>query len=122
MAAGWIDFWDSKHSIYVNRRHEAAHFRRIAEDMRIYAPANGTMIDYGCGEALSADTVAEPLARLVLCEAAPNVRAKLAARYAGNRKIAVRKPEDVAAMPAGTVDVIVMHSVAQYLTTAELDA
>ena len=118
----WIEFWDTKHSIYVNRRHEAAHFRRIAQDIRAYAPAAGAMIDYGCGEALSADTIAEPLSRLILCEAAPNVRAKLAARYAGNRKIAVRKPEDVAAMQPGSVDLIVMHSVVQYLSTAELDA
>ena len=50
------------------------------------------------------------------------MRAKLAARYAGNRKIAVRKPEDVAAMPPGTVDLIVMHSVVQYLSAVELDA
>lgn len=121
MPAAWIGFWDSKHSIYVNRRHEVAHFRRIAEDIKPYAPPDGVLLDYGCGEALSADIVAEPLARLILCEAAPNVRAMLATRYAGNRKIAVRKPEDVAAMPAQTVDVIVLHSVAQYLSTAELD-
>jgi SAM-dependent methyltransferase len=30
-------------------------------------------------------------------------------------------PEQAAAMPAGTFDLIVMHSVAQYLTEAELD-
>ena len=99
-SSGWIEFWDSKHSIYVNARHEAAHFRRIAEDIRAYAPPGGVMLDYGCGEALSADRVAEPVARLILCEPAPNVRVMLGARFAGNDKIAVRKPEDVAIMPA----------------------
>ena len=121
-ASDWIDFWDTKHSIYVNARHEAAHFRRIAEDIRPYAPAGGTMLDYGCGEALSADRVAEPVARLILCEPAPNVRAMLGARFAGNNKIAVRKPEDVAVMPAQSVDVIVMHSVTQYLSARDFDA
>ena len=87
-----------------------------------YAPPGGVMLDYGCGEALSADRVAEPLARLILCEPAPNVRAMLGARFAGNDKIAVRKPEDVAMMPAGSIDVIVMHSVTQYLSARELDA
>ena len=58
------------------------------------------MLDYGCGEALSADRVAEPVARLILCEPAPNVRVMLGARFAGNDKIAVRKPEDIAMMPA----------------------
>ena len=54
------------------------------------------MLDYGCGEALSADRVAEPVSRLILCEQAPNVRVMLGARFAGNDKIAVRKPEDIA--------------------------
>ena len=80
------------------------------------------MLDYGCGEALSADRVAEPVSRLILCEPAPNVRVMLGARFAGNDKIAVRKPEDVAMMPAGSMDVIVMHSVTQYLRARELDA
>ena len=119
--SGWVEFWDSKHSIYVNARHATAHFRGIAEDIRPYAPANGTMLDYGCGEALAADHVAEPVARLVLCEAAPNVRAMLGARFAGNPRIAVRKPEDVALMPAQSFDVVVLHSVTQYLTEPEFD-
>ena len=121
-SSDWIEFWDSKHSIHVNSRHEAAHFRRIAEDIRGYAPPGGVMLDYGCGEALFADRVAEPVARLVLCEPAPNVRVMLGARFAANDNIAVRKPEDVAMMPAQSMDVIVMHSVTQYLSARELDA
>jgi SAM-dependent methyltransferase len=119
---GWTEFWDTKHSIYVNARHEAAHFHRIADDIRPYAPERGVMLDYGCGEALSADRIAEAVSRLILCEQAPNVRVMLGARFAGNDKIAVRKPEDVAMMPAGWMDAIVMHSVTQYLRTRELDA
>ena len=101
-SSDWIEFWDSKHSLFVNARHVAAHFRRIAKDIRPYVPdGNGMMLDYGCGEALSASLVDEKAARLILCEAAPNVRGMLAARFAGNAKIAVRKPDDVAMMPAG---------------------
>ena len=120
-SSDWIEFWDTKHSIYVNGRHEAAHFLRIAEDIRAYAPEGGVMLDYGCGEALSADLVAEPVSRLILCEPAPNVRAMLGARFAGNDKIAVRKPEDILTMLAGSFDVIVMHSVTQYLGSHEFD-
>ena len=120
-SSDWIEFWDTKHSIYVNTRHQAAHFRRIAEDIRVYAPERGIMLDYGCGEALGAERVAEPVSRLILCETAPNVRVMLGARFAGNDKIAVRKPEDIATMPAGSMDVIVMHSVAQYLGPHEFD-
>ncbi len=121
-AADWIEFWDAEHSIYVNARHETAHFRRIASDIRGYAPADGIMLDYGCGETLSADFVAEPLAQLILCEAAPNTRLQLAVRFAGNGKIAVRRPEDIASMPDRSFDVIVMHSVAQYLPAREFEA
>jgi len=121
-ASGWIEFWDAEHPIYVNARHESAHFRRIASDIRGYAPTGGTMLDYGCGEALSADMVAEPVQRLFLCEPAPNTRLQLAVRFAGNGKIAVRRPEDVASMPDQSFDVIVMHSVAQYLDRHEFEA
>jgi SAM-dependent methyltransferase len=122
MAAGdWISFWDSKHSIYVGPKHHTAHFRRIAADMRQYAPAGGTMLDYGCGEALSAAELADGAGRLILCEAAPNVRAMLAGRYASNPKIVVRKPADVATMPGHSVDTLVMHSVSQYLGEAEFE-
>src|SRR4029077_6134496 len=99
-----------------------AHFRRIAEDTRPYAPERGVMLDYGCGEALSADRMAEPVSRLILCEPAPNVRVMLGARFAGNDKIAVRKPEDVMLMPADSIVTIVMYSVTQYLSGGELNA
>lgn len=121
MSDQWIAFWDTKHSIYANARHQSAHFRRIAEDIIRFAPAGGAILDYGCGEALFADRVAEPVARLILCEPAPNVRAMLAGRFAANGKIVVRKPEDIAAMPSQSLEAIVMHSVAQYLSEAELD-
>jgi SAM-dependent methyltransferase len=120
-SSDWTAFWDSKHSIYVDARHHAAHHRRIAEDLKPYLPAGGAMLDYGCGEALSAGTIAETVARLILCEAAPNVRSVLAGRLAGNPKIAVRKPEDIATMAAQSLDLIVMHSVSQYLSESEFD-
>lgn len=121
-ASDWIEFFDHKHSIYVNARHEAAHYRGVAEGIRPYAPPGGVLLDYGCGAALSADRIAEPLSRLILCKSAPNVRFMLGARFAGNDKIAVRKPEDIPLMPAGSIDVVVLHSVAQYLSPPEFDA
>jgi SAM-dependent methyltransferase len=122
----WIAFWNSEHSIYVNARHREVHYRTIAQDIarivRSRTSAVGAVLDYGCGEALSADIVAATTRRLILCEAAPMVRAALERRFAGNAGIEVRTPEAVAALPAKSLDVIVLHSVAQYLTTNELDA
>jgi SAM-dependent methyltransferase len=121
-ARDWVAFWNTKHSIYVNARHHQAHYRRIADDLRRYVPRGGAVLDYGCGEALAADQIARPAGRLILCEAAPALRTTLTQRFAGNGKIAVVTPDEVAAMPPQSFDLIVMHSVAQYLTPDELDA
>jgi SAM-dependent methyltransferase len=119
----WISFYDFKHSvIYVNALHRDVHYRAIAQDIRAYVPPHSAVVlDYGCGEATSADLVAAASGHLTLVEAAPNVRAALTARYANNPKISVRTPDEAAAMPAASVDLLVMHSVAQYLGGAELD-
>jgi SAM-dependent methyltransferase len=119
----WISFYDFKHSvIYVNERHRDVHYRIIAEDIRGYVPRHSAQVlDYGCGEATSAALVAEAATHLTLVEAAPNVRAALTARYADNAKVSVLTPDEAAAKPPASFDLIVMHSVAQYLTAAELD-
>ena len=59
---------------------------------------------------------------LILCEGAPGVRAGLAARFAGHANIRVLAPDDLAGLPEHALDLIVLHSVAQYLTPAEADA
>jgi SAM-dependent methyltransferase len=118
----WISFYDFKHSvIYVNARHRDVHYRTIAEDIRAYVPSpSAAVLDYGCGEATSADLIAAASGHLTLVEAAPNVRAALSQRYAANPKISVLTPDETAALPAAAFDLIVMHSVAQYLNAAEL--
>ena len=119
----WISFYDFKHSvIYVNARHRDVHYRTIATDIRAYVPSPAAaVLDYGCGEATSADLLAAACGHLTMVEAAPNVRAALKARHAGNAKISVLTPDEAAALPAGSFDLIVLHSVAQYLSAAELD-
>jgi len=118
----WIAFWDSEHPIYVNARHCDVHYRTIAQDVRAHLPAGATVLDYGCGEALHADVIAASAAALILCEAAPKVRAALARRFADHANISVCAPEDIAAMPARSLDAVVLHSVAQYLAPETLDA
>jgi SAM-dependent methyltransferase len=118
----WIDFYDSAHPIYVNARHRDIHFRRLADDLAAYVRPGAVVLDYGCGEALHADLIATSAGNLTLCEAAPKVRAALARRFGTHSRITTRSPEEVAALAAGAFDVIVMHSVAQYLTPRELDA
>jgi SAM-dependent methyltransferase len=119
MMGEWVAFWDSEHSIYVNARHRDIHYRTIATDVSRHIPQGAEVLDYGCGEALHADLLTPPAQRVVLCEAAPKVRSALAVRYEGHDAIEVRSPEEIAAFASATFDVVVMHSVAQYLTTKE---
>jgi SAM-dependent methyltransferase len=56
----------------------------------------------------------------LLCEGAPRVRAGIAARFAGNAKIHAVAPEEVERLADHSLDLIVLHSVAQYLTPEEL--
>jgi SAM-dependent methyltransferase len=118
----WIDFYDSAHSIYVNARHRDVHFRRIAEDLAAYVRPGAVVLDYGCGEALHDDIVAAKAGRLILVEPAPGVRARVAARFGRERRIEVCGPERLTGLPDHTVDLVIMHSVAQYLTGTELDS
>jgi SAM-dependent methyltransferase len=121
--ADWISFYDLRHSlIYVNARHRDVHYLTIADDIRALVPKpTAAVLDYGCGEATSADRLAAACGHLTLVEAAPNVRATLSARYDSNGKISVITPAEAAALPAASFDLIVLHSVAQYLSGAELD-
>ena len=121
--SNWISFYDLRHSlIYVNARHRDVHYRRIADDLAKLVPSpRAKVMDYGCGEATSADRLAHACAHLTMVEAAPNVLAALKARYGDNGKISVITPAEAKAMPAGSFDFIVLHSVAQYLTGDELD-
>jgi len=119
----WINYWDSDHPIYVNARHFDVHYRTIAADIIGQAPSSAArVLDYGCGEALHADDVAEKCGGLFLCEAAPALRARLAARFSGNEKIRVVGPEEIERLPADCLDLIVANSVAQYLKRGELEA
>jgi ubiquinone/menaquinone biosynthesis C-methylase UbiE len=119
----WIDYYDSTHTIYASRRHRDLHFQLIARDIVGYISSpDAVVLDYACGEALSAARVAEACGKLYLAEPAPGVRGRLIARFAPNTKIRVRSLDDLRKMDEKSVDLVVMNSVAQYMTPNELDA
>jgi ubiquinone/menaquinone biosynthesis C-methylase UbiE len=119
----WIAFWDSKHPIYVNARHLDVHYGRIADDVVRYVPSRtATVIDFGCGEALHADRIAAAAGRLILIEAAPSVRTNLLTRFRDHPAIEVRSPQELSTLADRSIDLVLMHSVAQYLSSAELSA
>jgi ubiquinone/menaquinone biosynthesis C-methylase UbiE len=118
----WIDYYDSTHTIYVSKRHRDVHFERVAADIIGYIPnPDAVVLDYACGEALSAPKVAEACAKLILAEPAPGVRGRLIARFAPNTRIRVRSLDELRGMEEASVDLVVMNSAAQYMTPAQLD-
>jgi ubiquinone/menaquinone biosynthesis C-methylase UbiE len=118
----WIDYYDSTHTIYVSKLHRDVHIEAIARDIIGYiASTDSVVLDYACGEALSAEQVADACGRLILAEPAPGVRGRLVARFAPNTKIRVRSLDELRHMDEKSVDLAVMNSVAQYMTPDELD-
>jgi ubiquinone/menaquinone biosynthesis C-methylase UbiE len=118
----WIDYYDSTHTIYASRLHRDLHFQVVARDIIGYISSpDSVVLDYACGEALSAAKVADACGKLYLAEPAPGVRGRLIARFAPNTKIRVRSLDDLRKMDEQSIDLAVMNSVAQYMTPAELD-
>jgi SAM-dependent methyltransferase len=149
----WRAFFNTDHPLYVNHRHKRIHYRCIASDIKtllqeIGAPKDAVVLDYGCGEALSAPEVARACKTLILCEDSDLVRQKLEVSFippppeecAKNTPVVsqeapVVSQEECAQIrskieiwsrsqfedaPNGSLDVIVVNSVLQYMTRDDL--
>jgi SAM-dependent methyltransferase len=123
MITDWPSFWDTPHFIYVNARHKDVHYRLIAAQVAALVPsATARVLDYGAGEALHADQITAAAGEVLLCDAAPGVRAGLKTRFAANAKIKVVAPEEVELLGAQSLDLVILHSVVQYLKPTQADA
>jgi len=116
----WIDFWDRPNSVYANRRNLEAHFDCITRDLLPHLPAGGTVLDFGCGEALGAEAMARVCGAVLLFDGAPSVRRTLARRLGRQPRARVLDEAGLAAQPAGSVDLVVVVSVLQYIAKPDL--
>ena len=72
----WIDYYNSTHTIYASRLHRDLHFQLIARDIIGYISSpDAVVLDYSCGEALSAARSRRPAASSI----SPNPRRACAA-------------------------------------------
>lgn len=118
----WREFWNGTHSIYVNERHRALHYDRIAKDIAALVPGrDACVLDFGCGEAESSDIVARRCGMLYLYDAAPNVQERLRLRFGHNDKIIVLSSAALEALADHTLDLFVANSVIQYLPHDEFE-
>ena len=116
----WSDYWNGATTVYANARHKSVHYDVVAREFEAYLQVPGArVVDYGCGEALSAHRVADGCAQLWLCDGATRVRYSLYERYANRQDIEIISPRLFEQLPSGTVDLIVVNSVIQYLSMAE---
>ncbi|WP_201838961.1 class I SAM-dependent methyltransferase [Microvirga zambiensis] len=119
----WRDYWNQDTPIYTSERHKLLHYRLIANDIIGLIPSpEAIVLDYGCGEALFADTIAAKCACLYLSDAAPLVRERLNVKFRGNGRIAVVSTDDVPHLPEESLDLIVVNSLVQYLSLDEFRA
>ncbi len=118
----WIDYYDLTHTIYASKLHRDLHFQVIARDIIGYISSpDQVVLDYACGEALSAAKVAEACSKLFLAEPAPGVRG-LADRAICAEHQDPRSLDDLRRLEERSIDLVVMNSVAQYMTPEELDS
>lgn len=118
--ASWVEFWNGETPIYVNERHQRAHYRQIAEDiLRNLPKPSARVLDYGCGPALSADKVADACEHLYLCDSAARVKEALKVRFRERTNVSVIAPEELDVVPNGSIDLFVVNSVVQYLSGEE---
>jgi ubiquinone/menaquinone biosynthesis C-methylase UbiE len=119
----WREFWNGTHSIYVNERHRALHYDRIAKDIAALVPSREALVlDYGCGEAEASETIAARCAMLHLYDTAPKVQDSLRQRFSHNQRIVVLSSEALEAMPDHSLDLFIANSMIQYLSHAEFEA
>ncbi len=117
----WRDYWNQDTPIYASERHKLLHYRLVANDIIGLIPSpDAVVLDYGCGEALFADRVAAQCARLYLSDSAPLVRERLRDRFGRNGRITVLAPDDVPNLEDGSLDLVVVNSLLQYLSLDEL--
>lgn len=120
--SAWLGFWERDNPIYVSARHRAVHYARVADDILAVLPEgrDAAVLDYGCGEALEAGRVARRTARLYLYDASRPQRQRLLARFRESAAIAVLDEAGLAALLPTSLDLVVVNSVIQYLSRAEL--
>ncbi len=114
----WLDFWNTPNAIFASRRHQLAHSAKVLSGVSRFVPTGGNavVLDWGCGDAVAANELAQSCRTLLLFEPAETTRSRLLANYAGRPKIDILDEAALAAVASASVDLIVVNSVVQYLS------
>lgn len=122
-AKSWVDFWNGDTAIYACDRHRELHYEAVARDLAAHVPSpRARVLDYGCGEALSAARLARECGALLLYDASPYVREKLRARFGRETRVEILEDGTLGAVGDASLDLIVANSLIQYLNPNEFSA
>jgi SAM-dependent methyltransferase len=113
----WLEFWNAPNAIYVSERHRQAHYAKVLSGIGRVMPAGdaAVVLDWGCGDALAANDLAQTCRMLLLYDRADCTRRRLLANYAGSPKIHVLDDAELDAVAPASIDLIIVNSVVQYL-------
>jgi SAM-dependent methyltransferase len=117
----WLDFWNAPNAIYVSRRHQEAHYAKVAGGIGGFVPVGGdaVVLDWGCGDAFMANALAQTCRALLLYDRAEATRGRLMSAHAGSPKIRVLDQAALEALADASIDLIVVNSVVQYLSASQ---
>jgi SAM-dependent methyltransferase len=100
------------------------HFAKIAEDLLRILPSRRPLLllDWGAGEALAAPAFAKAGIRVLLYDPVPLQSERTRARFDGHAAITVVDDRTLKEIAGGSLDVIVVNSVLQYVSREEFEA
>jgi SAM-dependent methyltransferase len=118
----WLSYWNTPNKIYVSERHKRVHYDLVFAGVAPHLPnRRGVVLDWGCGDALAADRIAERCSMVFLYDAAESARARLRRCYDDHSRIRILEKSGLDELADGSVDLIIVNSVIQYLSDEQLN-
>ena len=123
MNPGWKEFWNTENSIDVSDKHTRAHYEQLAHGMLELIPPMRphTLLDWGCGDALSTPAFAQAGITVLLHDPVPRFTERLRKRFGATPGVRVLDSEEAARIPRASIDTILVYSVIQYLAKEEFE-
>lgn len=122
--SSWFTFWSRPEGIHICQRHLEARYRCVASEFLAAFPdaAGKSLLDYGCGEALESRRLAQRGIAVVLYDRSDYFRQRVERRFEGAPGIRILDDSTLAGQAPASLDYILVCSVIQYLSPAELEA
>lgn len=118
----WLSYWDAPNRIFANERHKLANYDVIFAGVRPHLPGrSGSVLDWGCGDALAAARIADQAGTVFLYDPAPSTRDRLGTHFGSHPRIHILSDSSLAEVATASIDLIIVNSVVQYLSTEDFN-